>query len=250
MNKILTFCYITTFSLITTACDNGGSSTTPTAPNPKEISTYSSSSIKKSSTSSSSIDKISQEIKHENEAIGRPSYYGECPFPVKWTSLDTSLVPVSSSSSTWTSIEKYRFDPTDTFCDRLDITKPETWTYAVRYTRDNSRDSITSYISYRINNECLLETNNGTFTASPGRHIKKSAVIALGAVSSSACSMNECVSVIDIAASFNKIWQTCLDALQLENVEFYTSFDDIPIDTSIYVDQATYDCQQFSICSD
>ena len=215
-----------TFAMTTfIACDDG-SSTSPSNQEQPESDITSSSSGNNGS----------------GKALGRPSYYGECPSPVTWSSLDTSSTPTpeSSSSSGWATNEKYRFDPTGTFCDRLDIMNQDTWNYAYRYTDNNGRDTTTSYISYRINKGCLIEVSQEFFIASPSQHIKKAGTSYTPTIGFSACLQDECMSVMDIAASFNTIKKSCLDKQKTENIEFFPSLGDIPIDTSIYVEEALY----------
>lgn len=239
------------------ACGGDSSSTSPSNQEQQENGTVSSSSGSTGSdnsgkNSSSSVGGIESEFVTKNEALGLPSYYGECGLPVSWSSLDTNSTPTpeSSSSISWSTDEKYRFDPTGTFCDRLDIMNQDTWNYAYRYTDDNGRDTTTSYISYRINRECLIEVSQGIFTASPSQHIKQAGIYSAVTISHSACLQDECMSVMDIAASFNTIRQACLKTAEKENIELFSSFNEIPIDTSIYVDEATYRCEQFQICGD
>ena len=244
MNKVL-FGFLFTFATIAfIACGDDSSSTPPGNQEQPE------SGITSSSSGNSGMSDIEREFVTENEAIGRPSYYGECSSPVTWSSLDTGSTPASSTSNGWTTDEKYRFEPTGTFCDRLDIMNQDTWSYAYRYTANNGRDTTTSYISYRINKECYIEVSQGIFTASPSQHIKNAATYPTVTVGHSACLQDECMSVMDIAASFNTIWQACLKTLKMENIEFYSSFSEVPIDTSIYVDEATYRCEQFQICGE
>lgn len=257
MNKVLSGLFFTFATIAFIACGDDGSGMSPSNQEQPESGVVSSSSGNDGSgnsgkNSSSSMSDIESEYVSKNEAFGLPSYYGECRSPVTWSSLDTNATPApeSSSSSGWATIENYRFDPTGTFCDRLDIMNQDTWNYAYRYTDDNGRDTTTSYISYRINRECLIEVSQGIFTASSGRHIKKSGIYFEGAVGYSACLQDECMSIMDIAATFNTIWQACHKVLKSENTELFSSFDDIPIDTSIYVDEATYRCEQFQICGD
>lgn len=40
------------------------------------------------------------------------------------------------------------------------------------------------------------------------------------------CLLDDCVSVVDIAATFNTVLQQCLDNLKIENVNLYTNFDE------------------------
>ena len=236
-----------TFAMTTfIACDDG-SSTSPSYQEQPESNITSSSSGNNGSgnsgkASSSSVGDIASEFITKNEALGRPSYYGECPSPVTWSSLDTSSTPTpeSSSSSGWATNEQYRFDPTGTFCDRLDIMNQDTWNYAYRYTDNNGRDTTTSYISYSINKGCLIEVSQEFFIASPSQHIKKAGTSYTPTIGFSACLQDECMSVMDIAASFNTIKKSCLDKQKTENIEFFPSLGDIPIDTSIYVEEALY----------
>ena len=235
-------------TLLAIACDGSNSNLSPNAPNSKENISVSSSSP--TPNSSSSINSIEENIIKQGESRGLPSFYGECAIPVSWNSLDTSSTQPQQSSNSWEVEEKYRFEPTGTFCDSLKIEDPKTWKYAFTYTVNNGRDSITGHFNYQLSKSCLLETKRNLFTTTHQSHIKEEKIISSDTKSITMCFLDDCVSAIDIAATFNTIWQQCINMLENENIKFYTNFDKIPIDTSIYIDQVAYDCQKFGKCGD
>ncbi len=236
-NCLSKYCFAIT-TLIVLGCDGNNSNLSPNSPNSEGPDLTSSSSIKNSS---SSLNSIEEQLIKESESQGFPSFYGECGIPVSWHSLDTSSTQTQQSSNSWTVEEKYTFKPTGTFCDSLKIEDPKTWNYAFTYTTNNGRDSIAGRISYQLNKLCLLDTKRNLFTATHQSHIKEENNFSSGNKGITMCNLDECVSAIDIAATFNSILQQCLKMQKIDNIKFYTNFDEIPIDTSIYVDQATYE---------
>ncbi len=246
MNKIFSFCNVAAIALTLIACNGSNTSSSPTSPDQKENDVSSSSSNRNLSATSSAtnsgngsadLNAPAQEVVQENESSRLPSMYGECRSPVYWNPADTGAILINSNS-------------TGTECDSLDIVRPETWKYAFKYTKNDGQDTVFGYHSYLVNENCLVQRISTTFTATSRSQIKKYGSSLLDPSYTTLCKDDECFTTMNIVNSFKEIQEACLIIAEKDDIQMFRNFDEVAVDTAIYITQKEYDCKYKYLCDE
>lgn len=246
MNKIFSFCSVAAIAFALISCDSGNSNSSPTDPSQQENDVFSSSSKGNQSAASSAtnsdngfaeLNDPEKDVILENESNGLPSMYGECRSPVYWNLADTAAMLDNST-------------PPGTYCDSLDIRRPETWKYAFKYTTNEGIDTVSGYHNFHVNEECHIIRTRAIFTATPQSHIKKHGTKTLTPSFIAMCKNDECFSTLNILDSFKEVLEACLNITKKEDIQMFQSFDEIAVDTTIYITQAEYDCEYNYLCDE
>lgn len=244
MSKTFSLCtaVVIAFSLI--ACDGNNSNSSLTNPNQQDNEAVSSSSngfqsatssTANSSKESADYNNIEEDLVQKNDSSGLPSIYGECLIPVYWNPANTRAILNNTYS-------------TGSDCDSLNIERQETWKYAFKYTKNDGKDTVIGYHTYIVDNQCLITRISATFTSTTISHIKKHGSSTLETAFISMCKDNECLSTMDIITSFKKVQEACLNIIEKNDVQIFRSFDEIAIDTTIYITQTAFDCEYKGLC--